>query len=491
MRNRKILDTNFQRPIKCGLAGMFIGGCFWLSAPLASAQMALDMAFLEQAPAMDGVINETEWLGAVVIDQPFIQFEPEFGRASSYRTIVRVGQTDTALYIAFEAFDPDASRLAAAVTRRDGGLAADDSVAVALDTFGDGRTAYLFQTNSLATQEDARIADNGRTVDRRWDTQWRSAAMRYVDRWTVEFEIPFSILKYSAESKRDWGVNFVRTTPRRFETSLWSGPGETIWRVSSFSALKRIKPPAQEIDPWMAIPYALANYELGEDPEFDVGIDARWRPSSRLGVDLTYNPDFALVEADIEEINLTRFALRVPEKRPFFLEGNEMFNQRLTQFYSRRIGDVAYGAKASGKLGNSDFSAIITSEDRPLTDGVGEEQAYYGIARFQKSLVRGSNVGLLVANRNLGSDNAGSIGIDTTMFFTNTLGMTGQLMQVYGPVSGGGLAWFLRPSFDSATSHFHVRYQELDEGILENINTVGFLVDDNRKEVDANLSHIF
>lgn len=465
----------------------------WLFTTPTFAQRSVDITFLEQAPTIDGYIAESEWSGASVIDQAFVQIAPEFGEASPFRTVVRIGQTETALYVAFEAFDPDPSRLAAAVTQRDGGVGADDSVSVALDSFGDDRTAYLFRTNALATQEDGRIADNGRTVDQQWDAAWLSAATRGEDRWTVEFEIPFSILRYSAESEVSWGVNFVRTTPRRLETSLWAGPGETVWRVSSFGDLNRIDVSLspQDTDKWDVIPYALAAVEEGQDPDYEAGVDVRWRPSSQLGVDLTVNPDFALIEADVEEINLTRFELRVPEKRPFFLEGSEMFNQRFRQFYSRRIGDITWGAKASGKLGDTDFLALVTSEDLAIQNGLGEEKAEYTVVRLQHGFGRGSNIGFLAANRNFQRDDAGSVGFDTTMYFTDTLNFTGQLMRVHGPTADGGLAWFLRPSWDTSTSHFHVRYAQIDQNVKDDINAVGFFTDDDREEFDTNLRHTF
>jgi hypothetical protein len=469
----------------------FLVSC--LLSPLALAQQSVDVAFLEQAPTIDGTIDEAEWAGAGLIHQPFVQFEPDFGEVSPYRTVVRVGQTATALYIAFESFDPDPSRLAAAITTRDGMLDADDSVTVALDSFGDDRTAYVFRTNALATQEDSRIADNGRIVDRQWDAAWLSAATRGEDRWTAEFEIPFSILRYSSESDATWGVNFMRSVPRRLETSMWSGPGETIWRVTSFGELNRVDVSLspEETDRWDVIPYALAVAEADKDPDYEAGLDVRWRPSSRLGVDLTINPDFALIEADVEEINLTRFELRVPEKRPFFLEGSEMFNQRYRQFYSRRIGDITWGAKASGKLGDTDFSAIVTSEDRMLEDGLGDATADYTVVRLQHGLARGSTIGLLAANRDFQGENAGSVGLDTTAYFTDTVSMTGQLMRVHGPTADGGLAWFLRPSWDTSTSHFHVRYGYIDENLKEDVNAVGFFTDDDRKTFDTNASHTF
>lgn len=464
-------------------------GCLVTSTAL--AQSSVQAVLLDQAPVLDGVIDAGEWSSAAVIDTSFVQIEPSFGAASPYKTVVRIGQTATALYVAFEAFDPEPARLAAAVTQRDGDLDSDDSVSIAIDTFGDERTAYLFRTNALATQEDGRIADNGRTIDLRWDAAWRSAATRQADRWVAELEIPFAILRYAGGSTGDWRINFVRSIPRSIEKSMWAGPGETLWRVSSFGGLSGVRYPPRDADKWVFIPYGLTVMEQGRKPEYETGIDVRWRPVSTFGVDLTVNPDFALVEADVEEINLTRFELRVPEKRPFFLEGNEMFNQRINQFYSRRIGDIAWGAKSNGTVGRTGFSTIYASEDREPSAGVAQARAEYGIVRLQRGLARGSNVGFLAANRHLDGENAGSAGLDANLFFTDTLGMTAQFMRVHGPAADGGLAWFVRPSFDSSTTHFHVRYQHLDQGIRSDINAVGFLNDDDRREIDTNVSRTF
>lgn len=455
-----------------------------------SSGATIEISMLETAPIIDGSINSDEWSAATVVDEYFVQIEPEFGVPSSFQTVVRVGQTDTALYIAFEAFDSDPSRLAAAATQRDGDLDDDDSVAVLFDTFGDGRTAYLFRTNALAVQQDGRIADNGRTEDLRWDASWRCAATRLEDRWTVEFEIPFSILKFASDTNTNWGVNFVRTVPRRLESAMWSGPAEAVFRVSAFGELRGLSTPVPE-DPWQWIPYVIGSIEDGAGTDVEAGIDVRWRPSSQLGVDLTINPDFALIEADVETINLSRFELRIPEKRPFFQEGNEMFVQRLRQFYSRRIGDITWGAKSNGKIGRTDFSAILTSEDLVPKDGGTAETANYGTLRLQHSLTRGSNIGLLATTRDFDGDNAGSVGVDTTLFFTDTLGMTAQFLQVHGPTSDNGLAWFVRPAWDTSTSHFHVRYTEIDPGILDDFNAVGFIRDDDRKEFDTNARHTF
>ena len=444
---------------------------------------------LDNTPVIDGIIEEGEWDGAAVIDQPFIQFQPDYGQASPYRTVVHIAQTETSLFIAFEAWDPEMDRLSAARTQRDGGLDRDDAVLIMLDTFNDSRTAYAFATNALATQEDFRVADNGRTLDSRWDAAWYSGARRYDDRWVAELEIPFAEIRFSGDENPTWRMNLARTLPRRNEFSTWTVPSESVYRVTAFGDLSGVNPSARE-DKWTFIPYVLASYENGEDAEFEVGGDIRWRPSSRFGVDLTLNPDFALIEADTETINLSRFELRISEKRPFFLEGNEMYEQRIEQFYSRRIGDIDWGAKTNGKFGDTDFSAIATSADVPLGNGL-TESGDYGVVRFQHGFGRGSNVGILAANRDFQGDNAGSAGLDTTWFFTDTLGMTAQYLQVHGPTSDDGAAWFVRPAWDTARSHFHVRYTNLDKGIKDDFNAVGFMRDDDRKEWDTNLRHEF
>src|SRR5262249_14109466 len=148
-----------------------------------------------------------------------------------------------------------------------------------------------------------------------------------------------------------------------------------------------------------------------------------------------------------------------------FLEGTELYTQRYRQFHSRRLGDITWGGKANGKLGGTDFSAIAASENLTFSNAPGQKTAYYGIIRAQQSLWRGSNIGLLAANRNVGNTNTGSLGIDTTMYFTDTLSFEGQFFRVHGPTAQGGVAWYVRPSYDTATSHFHVRWGHFAPGI--------------------------
>jgi|ETNmetMinimDraft_32_1059908.scaffolds.fasta_scaffold03106_3 hypothetical protein len=441
-----------------------------------------------QPPVIDGNVEEDVWQQAEAVEG-FIQFEPENGQPSLLRTIARVGYGDEALYVAFTCYDPELEGIAAAVIKRDGDLKDDDAVFIMLDTFNDNSTSSYFITNSLGTQADGKIADNGRSHDEKWDATWFSAAARIPDGWTAEFAIPLRILKYHSGDNQTWGLNLGRYYPRRLEVSLWSGPVEHERRVSQFGDLNGLDLQAQ-VKRYEIIPYALSQVEQGNATEGKAGLDVRYRLSNNLSADLTVNPDFATIEADVEKINLTRFELSISEKRPFFLEGAEMFRQRIRQFYSRRIGDIPWGSKLTGKIQSWDLS-VLNTQSQSINSNLEGPGANYTVLRGKKGLFGSSNIGFLAANRAHDSSNQGSLGLDATLFFSETLGATAQFTRAHGPNHDGSTAWFIRPAFDNSTSHFHVRYSHWGENLMENMNAVGFVRDDNRKEFDSNLSHKF
>ena len=458
-----------------------------------AAAPGFDAVVFNTAPVIDGVLDDEVWASASTVEG-FVQFQPEFGAPSPYRTVVLIGATSEALYVAFRCIDPDPDRISAAITSRDGNLNDDDSVTLMLDTNLDRRTAYYFATNLLSVQADGKIADNGRVDDDRWDAGWSCASTRTEDGWTAEFEIPLRILRFASGDDVSWGINFRRRVPRRLETSLWAGPGESIWRVSEFGVLSGLEIRSQILKKFAVIPYGLVVAEKGEGVETKFGGDIRFRITSDLSADLTVNPDFALIEADVEEINLSRFELKLPEKRPFFLEGLEMFDQRITQFYSRRIGDITAGGKMVGVLGGFDLAVIATRADLEIEEAdetLSRIDADYTVLRLQHGIFGPSTIGLLAANRSVEGENIGSLGIDTTLFFTKTLGMTAQFVRSHGPTNDGAAGWFLRPAYDAANTHFHIRYGSLDVGLRDNINAIGFLRDDDRKEWDTNFKHTF
>jgi hypothetical protein len=483
------------------------------SLPALAAEPGTEIvpARFDAPPTIDGLLDDPVWQATARIGG-FVQVEPAFGEPSPVRTTVYVGYDTEALYVGFDCEDDDLTRLAAAVTQRDGAGDRDDTVAVLLDTFRDGNSAYYFAANTLDTQFDGTVTNNGRTEDDTWDAAWENASAVSEGGWTVEMRIPFEVLRYAAGADAIWGINFLRIHPRRLETSVWAGPGESVWRVSVFGTLTGWSPPRSSAKWWRIVPYILGTWAEStgggsDETDGEIGGDVRLRYRSALIADLTLNPDFALVEADVEQINLTRFELFIPEKRPFFLEGSERFDQRIQQFYSRRIGDIDWGAKIAGTAAGFDYIALgtqgelpveVPAEIDPLEDDAEPKSLFetldadYGVLRLQRSVMGSGNVGLLAGARDLDGDTAGSVGLDTTLFFTEKIGMTAQYLQTHGPEGNGsenGSAWFVRPAWDTVSSHFHVRYTNLDPGILDNFNAIGFLRDDNRREWDTNLSH--
>jgi hypothetical protein len=445
--------------------------------PPASHALVLRAVRAPSPPVIDGMVKDDEWAGASRVDT-FVQFEPRRGESASRRTEAFVAYDATHLYIAFRCLDDEP--LTARRTQRDGGLFQDDAVSVLIDTVHDRQTAYYFITNPLGTQEDGRLTDDGRLSDTAWDAAWRSAAARADDGWSAEFAIPFTSIKYTSGKDVTWGLNLARTRRRTLEFDTWSFPLDATGRVSQAGSLQglEIAPPAKR---FQVIPYALGRVQQDADGEIQAGVDARFNVTTTTAVYGTLNPDFATIEADVETVNLTRFEVSLPEKRQFFLEGNELYNQRIRTFYSRRIEDILAGAKVLGRQGPWTTS-FLTTETDPIED-VG--RANFTVGRLQRDVFGRSSMAVMVDNRNLDGRNNGSASFDTNLFFSRAWGMTAQMVHTWGDSTSGAQAFFVRPSYDSPTGHFHVRYTHLGERVRDNLNAIGRIADDDRRELDS------
>ncbi len=436
----------------------------------------------DTAPVIDGTIGADEWKSAARASD-FIQYEPRRGNPSTVPTLALVLYDSTHIYVAFSVMDPEPP--VAQLTRRDAHLLNDDAVVLVLDTHNDKQSAYYFMTNLLGTQTDGRIANDGRTVDDTWDAPWETASRLVDGGWTVEMSIPFTSMSYAAGEDQTWGINFGCSRRRTLELGFWAGPLDNQFRISQAGSIRgiHVAPPARR---HAAILYGLARYEDGRSPSYDVGGDLRYSFTPELKAYLTLNPDLATIEADQERINLTRFELALQEKRPFFLESAELFRQRIRTFYSRRISDIAGGGQTIGRAENWNGVGLVTTSQLPEDS----TWATYAVGRGQRNF-GSSNVALALANRTVSGFNQGSAGADATIFFTPTLGVTAQFAQSYGESSSGTMGYFLRPSWDTTTSHFHVRYTDLGEGFGDNVNVIGFVRDDDRREWDSAFEHAF
>lgn len=442
-----------------------------------SSSFAIEAVMAKKPPVIDGVVSDAEWENASPLTG-FIQYEPRRGDRSEVRTDVLVLYDARALYVAFRAWD--AEPITAQLTRRDTDLFLDDAVAVIVDSTFDRRSGYYFVTNALGAQADGRITEDGRSTEPSWDAPWRSAERRTDYGWSAEFNIPLSSIRYTAGERQTWGINFGRSRRRTLEKSFWSGPLDNQWRVSQAGRLRGLSVPPP-VDRIQVVPYGLTRVQDRVAPVWEAGIDARYALTPSTAVYGTLFPDFATIEADQEQINLTRFEVSLREKRQFFLEGQEQFNQRIRTFYSRRIADITAGGKVLGKQGPWTM-ALITAQSDPLGTDRG---ANYTVGRVQRDVFGRSTVAIMGANRRFDGTDRGSFSADANLFFSRTVGVTAQVVTSYGRFGRGANAFSVRPAYDSSTGHFHIRYTYLGDRIADNLNVVGQIVDDDRREIDS------
>jgi len=436
--------------------------------------------------AVDGVLDEAVWKTAPVVSD-YIQFEPNRGEPASVRTEARILYDDTHIYFGFVCYDPDPDKIVLGTSQRDELLMGTDSVTVTLDTYHDRRSGYYFRTNIRGVQHDGRVSDNGRVADINWDGIWKSSGARTEYGWSAEMAIPFTTLKFNRGKDQTWGLQTSRYYPRNLEKSFWYGPLEDYRRMSEMGILAGLdlEHAGKKLQ---IIPHMLTRFQERNDAQFEAGLDGRYNFTPSLSGHLTVNPDFATVEADQEQINLTRFELNLPEKRNFFLEGDHIYQQRIRLFYSRRIADIYGGVKVYGKAGKNEISVLTSQTNESDLEGT---SANFTVFRLKRDVMTTSTVGVLAANKLIDGKNYGTLGLDTALYFTKTFRVTGQLAMSYGEGNKRDLALFVRPSYDSATFHIHLRYTYLGFYFGDNANRVGFIPDDNRHELDSDIVKTF
>ena len=404
------------------------------ASPETLANRKIEATHAETPPIIDGKLDDACWKSSAKTGG-LIQFEPLRGESATQPTTIYIAYDANKLYVAFECFKTDMSNLAANQTRRDSFFFSDDHVEVLIDTFLDGRNCYAFALNALGTQTDRRLTNEG--ANRRtgsstigtaisWDCDWEGKARKETDRWTAEFAIPFAELRFSKGTETaTWGINFWRNDEVPAEEQTWADLGERQYAVSRFGKLTNL--PITDLvtkRPTKFKPYATLKPQVlrpneGETEtgvKADAGLDLRY-PIKDFTVDLTLNPDFAQIEADPDLVNLTDIPLRFPEKRPFFLEGNELFQMPLDLFYSRQVEDLIGGGKVIGKFSkyNLAFMGAVAGPENPDKEIEAGELPLanynYSVFRLQREIGKTSSVGFLGVNKQRGSiyDRAGGL----------------------------------------------------------------------------------
>jgi hypothetical protein len=412
-----------------------------------------------EEPVIDGILDERMWQQAAPIDD-FVQAEPSEGQPPTERTEVRLLFSSTTLYVGVTCFDSDPSKIVTTDSRRDSGLTGQDAFQMILDTYHDRQNGFIFGTNAVGIQYDAQVRNEGETlrggppggigggggntggagagVNVNWDGSWEVKTHVTDTAWTAEFAIPLRTLRYGPPPQV-WGLNFSRAIERKREFVYWSPVSRiyTITRLSSAGELRGLDVPAPR--DFKLMPYAISSAnrnfasttETAYDKHGDWGIDGKIGVTSSTTLDLTYNTDFAQVEVDEQQINLTRFNLLFPEKRPFFLENRGLFAVgrpgEIDLFFSRRIGvndsgtllPIQGGARLTGKTRGVNIGLLNMQTERVGTSSGNNFTA----ARVNKDLRNRSSLGAMFVNREGTGSLAGDNNYNRTYSVDGKLGL--------------------------------------------------------------------
>jgi len=382
----------------------------------------------DRPPKIDGFLTDDVWKKAAKVGD-FIQDEPQRGGKPSERTVVHLLYDDKFLYVGFECFMHDMEKVQASATRHDEEFWNDDYVEVMLDTFHDRRNAYIFSVNPLSTKSEERYTRARRGPFRggkSWDCEWYARSQRLEDRWTAEIAIPFCELRFEKGPDESWGINFLRNIEWLDEEDVWAYPGESSHDPAYYGDMVGL--PTERLvtsRPMEFKPYLTSSGNVEEGSvDANAGVDVRI-PLPNITVDLTVNPDYAQIEADPERINLSDIPIRFPEKRPFFMEGEELFRTPLDIFYTRKILQPLVGAKAVGKVGGYSFALFDTQAEKVEEED--EPAANFMVARIQRDVGQRSTIGLLAVNKQYsgGANRVG--GVDFSLRFPHELNLSGQI----------------------------------------------------------------
>ena len=453
------------------------------------ARRVAGAVYVETPPIIDGLVDDRAWQGAEPLSG-FTQAEPAEGQAASEPTDVRIVYDDEAIYVGVVCHDSDPSQVVVTDTRRDTGLGGQDSIQIVFDTFHDRQNGFVFGTNVAGAQFDGQVRDEGNTSSS-WDGSWEVRTQRTGAGWTAEFRIPLRTLRYGP-APQTWGLNVTRNIQRRRERTYWA-PLARIYDIERLSAAGELRGLQLETPRNLKLlPYAVSsanrNFTPGAetDVDGDFGVDAKVGITPSLNLDLTYNTDFAQVEVDTQQINLTRFNLRFPEKRPFFLENSGLFRvgkQDLDLFFSRRIGldengsivPIAGGGRLSGKAHGFNLGVLNMQ-----TEAVGERPGNnFSVLRMSRELPRRSGVGVMFVNRSATGDRAGAgdwnrtWGADARVGIGESASVSGFVARTETPgLDGREYAYNIDTMFDNGRHAMNAEYGVTGEAFNPE---VGFL----------------
>ncbi len=468
------------------------------SAPAGSA------ALVREGPLINGRLDDDAWAGAPILSN-FVQREPVEGQPVSERTQIRLVYDEEALYIGAWMYVDDPSTIVVGETRRDAPLDDTDAFLVVFDTYLDRQNGFVFGTTPVGIEYDGQVtrdgqgggggrrrqqAGSGGGFNLNWDGAWEVATSIDDEGWYAELRIPFSTLRYLKGGEQSWGVNFARNIRHQNEQSVWSGIPRhfNLYRVSLAGTLTGFEAPANRI--FTVTPYVLGDvsrdYAVDTSAALDgtIGGEAKIGLNQSLTMDLTVNTDFAQVEVDDQQVNLTRFPLFFPEKRAFFLENAGTFSvgsgRSAELFFSRRIGlssgeevPIDAGVRLTGKIAGMQVG-FLNIQARHLDlfdDGLGEDVRVepannFGVVRLFQEFENRTRLGGIFVSR---------VNTDQTHDYNLTYAFDGRLGIGEAVNFNGWVAGTTTPGIDSGEYGYNLgaRYDARDWRLSATYREIG------------------
>lgn len=413
-----------------------------VTAPLlvfgANEEKVIKLKKVDSPIVVDGIIDKNWNIADSIMD--FFQQQPYYGKEPSKKTVIKVLTTEKSLFCLMICYD-EKENIQNIKGSHDNVYRDNDYVAISLDTFGDKKTAYKFIVASSGVRGDCRLLDDARNEDFNWDGIWFSDTKIYDCGYVVEIEIPYKSIQYD-ENLSYWGLDFDRWIASLKESLHWCAYEQNEGqRISKFGKLlfEDFKPAVKGLNLEL-YPTAISKTTYTENKKYkvepDAGLDIFYNPSPQLTFQATVNPDFAQIEADPYNFNISRYESYFSERRPFFIQGNEIFTpsgrQRnwgfyspLELFYSRRIGrklpdgsevPITFGAKAFGRFGAWEYGGFVArtpQRDFTIDDTIAAEPAAVFISgRVKKQIMENSDLGILFVGKQTNNNTDGVIDID-------------------------------------------------------------------------------
>lgn len=406
----------------------------WAQKNNPNQNLNFPITFLKTDPTIDGnILSEAIWEQVPAITD-LKQIKPNYNQPASEETAIRVAYTQKTLYIAVICYDKTPDQIVVSDSRRDGDLSDEDSFLFILDTYNDQQNGFLFGTNANGMEYDAQIDNEGEgnfSANRQqggvvggtninWDASWEVKTETGDYGWSAEFAIPLRSIRFNSGTDKIWGINFQRNISKRSETAFWANLplGFDIKRLSLAGKMTGIE--LKSPKNLKVIPYVLSQAirdntsQKNISATADIGGDIKYSLTPGLTLDLTYNTDFAQVEVDEQQVNLDRFNLFFPEKRPFFLENAGQFSVgspgEVDLFFSRRIGigeggsivPIIGGSRVSGKIGQTNVGLLSMFTDEIDSEGgLDLVKNNYSVARVNHDFAKSrSSLGGIFVNRN-------------------------------------------------------------------------------------------